>query len=149
MDEFERLLRAHYGPLERFIKFQLSGNGDAEDMLQEVCLTAYQKYHTLRDSEKFKPWILQIARNKCRNYFLAKAPEQYTVGMILRVTEGSLAPVACLEEGAEACERCDTCETVEVWKELAKAIDNVVDNVTIADLVNRRKKRLEALDYSI
>ena len=76
MDEFEQLLQQHIGPLERFIKFQLSGTGDAEDVLQDVCLTAYQKYHTLRDPEKFKPWILQIARNKCRNYFLAKAPEQ-------------------------------------------------------------------------
>ena len=82
-------------------------------------------------------------------YRLSKAPENYTVGMILRVTEGSLAPVACLDEGAEACERCDTCETLEVWRELARAIDNVVDNVTLADMVNRRKKRLEALDYSI
>lgn len=82
-------------------------------------------------------------------YRLSRAPEQYTVGMVLRVTEGSLAPVACLDEGAEACERCDTCETLEVWKALAEAIDNVVDNITIADLADRRKKRLEALDYSI
>ena len=76
MDEFERLLKQHIDPLERFIKFRINGTGDAEDMLQEVCLTAYQKFHTLRDPEKFKPWILQIARNKCRNYFLEKAPEQ-------------------------------------------------------------------------
>lgn len=82
-------------------------------------------------------------------YRLSRAPEDYTVGMILRVTEGSLAPVACLENGMAACERCDTCETLGVWKELAEAIDNVVDHVTIADLVERRKKRLEALDYSI
>lgn len=82
-------------------------------------------------------------------YRLAKAPEEYTVGMILRVTEGSLAPVACLEDGADVCERCDTCETLEVWKELARAIDAVVDGVTIADLANRHRKRLEALDYSI
>lgn len=75
MEEFERLLRSHYGPLERFVKFRLSGTGDAEDLLQEVCLTAYEKYHTLRDPEKFKPWILQIARNKCRNYYQAKRPE--------------------------------------------------------------------------
>ena len=78
MDEFERLLRAHYGPLERFIKFRLSGTGDAEDVLQDVCLTAYQKYHTLRDPEKFKPWILQIARNKCRNQ--AQAFDQQNAG---------------------------------------------------------------------
>ena len=69
--------------------------------------------------------------------------------MILRVTEGSLAPVACLDIGAEACERCDTCETLEVWKELARAIDSAVDGVTLADLAEKHQRRLEALDYSI
>ena len=82
-------------------------------------------------------------------YRLSKAPEDYTVGMVLRVTEGSLAPVACLEDGADVCERCDTCETLSVWKELAQAIDQVVDGVTIADLADRHRKRTEALDYSI
>ena len=82
-------------------------------------------------------------------YRLSRAPEQYTVGMILRVTEGSLAPVACMDEGMEACDRCDTCETLGVWKDLAKAIDDVVDGVTIADLASRHRKRQEALDYSI
>ncbi len=82
-------------------------------------------------------------------YRLTRAPEEYTVGMVLRVTEGSLAPVACLEEGADICERCDTCETLGVWKELAKAIDAVVDGVTIADLANQHRQRIEALDYSI
>lgn len=82
-------------------------------------------------------------------YRLAKSPENYTVGMILRVTEGSLAPVACLEEGTDACERCDTCETMEVWRDLAKAIDAVVDGVTIADLANQHRQRTGALDYSI
>lgn len=82
-------------------------------------------------------------------YRLAKAPEEYTVGMILRVTEGSLAPVACLEDGSDACDRCDTCETLEVWRELADAINAVVDGVTIADLANRHRMRTEALDYSI
>lgn len=82
-------------------------------------------------------------------YRLAKSPEDYTVGMVLRVTEGSLAPVACLEEGADACERCDTCETLEVWKKLEEAINAVVDGVTIGDLAQRQRKRLENLDYSI
>ena len=54
--------------------------------------------------------------------------------MILRLTEGSLAPVACLEDGADICERCDTCETLEVWQELYDAVNKVVDGVTIADL---------------
>lgn len=82
-------------------------------------------------------------------YLLSKAPESYTVGMILRVTEGSLAPVACLEEGASVCDRCDTCETLEVWKDLADAINTVVDGVTLADLAERQKKRTAVPDYSI
>ena len=69
--------------------------------------------------------------------------------MILRLTEGSMAPVACLDEGAPECDRCDTCETLEVWRELYAAINNVIDNVTIADLVERSRQRAENLDYSI
>lgn len=76
-------------------------------------------------------------------YRLAREPKKYTVGMILRLTEGSMAPVACLEEGAPECERCETCETLGVWKELYAAVNQVIDNVTIADLVEKRKKRLE------
>ena len=69
--------------------------------------------------------------------------------MILRLTEGSMAPVACLPEGAPECERCDTCETLEVWKDLYGAINNVIDHVTLADLVAKRQKHIENLDYSI
>ena len=82
-------------------------------------------------------------------YRLARDTKEYTVGMILRLTEGSLAPVACLDTGAVVCERADTCETLEVWKELYDAINQVVDGVTIADLVERRQQHLENLDYSI
>lgn len=82
-------------------------------------------------------------------YRLAKKPENYTIGMILRVTEGSLAPVACLDDGADVCERCDTCETLEVWRQLRDAINGVVDHVTVADLVSKRKQREEMLDFSI
>ena len=71
------------------------------------------------------------------------------MGMILRLTEGSMAPVACLDEGAEECERCDTCETLQVWRELYDAINQVIDNVTVADLVERRRKRMANPDYSI
>lgn len=103
-------------------------------------------------SEKYLEQIISVLnkagyvksmRGAQGGYRIAKAPEEYTVGMILRLTEGSLAPVACLEEGSAECERCDTCETVEVWKELYEAIDRVVDNVTLADLAERRRKRIE------
>ena len=66
MTEFETLLRQHYGPLERFVRFRMEGTSDAEDLLQDICLTAYTKFPSLRDREKFKPWLLQIAQNRCR-----------------------------------------------------------------------------------
>ena len=96
-----------------------------------------------------KAGYVKSVRGAQGGYRIAKAPEEYTVGMILRLTEGSMAPVVCLEEGAPECERCDTCETLEVWKELYTAINQVIDGVTIADLVEKRKLRTEYLDFSI
>ena len=109
-------------------------------------------------SEKYLEQIIAVlnragyvnsVRGAQGGYRIAKDPSEYTVGMILRLTEGSMAPVACLDEGAPECDRCDTCETLEVWKELYAAINNVIDNVTIADLVERSRQRAENLDYSI
>ncbi len=109
-------------------------------------------------SEKYLEQIISVLnkagyvksiRGAQGGYRLAKAPEEYTIGMILRLTEGSMAPVACLEDGAEECERCDTCETLEVWQQLYDAINQVIDQITIADLVEKHRKRLGNLDYSI
>lgn len=86
-----------------------------------------------------KAGYVNSVRGAQGGYHLTKAPEEYTVGMILRLTEGSLAPVACLDEGRENCERVDTCETLEVWKELYSAINRVVDGVTIVDLMHSKK----------
>jgi Rrf2 family protein len=108
-------------------------------------------------SEKYLEQIISIlnkagyvksVRGAQGGYKIAKDPSNYTVGMILRLTEGSLNPVACLDDEVNECERCDTCETLGVWKELAKAINNVVDNVTVADLVERQQERI-AGSYSI
>lgn len=82
-----------------------------------------------------KAGYVKSVRGAQGGYRLVKEPGEYTVGMILRLTEGSLAPVACLETDAEACDRVDTCETLAVWKELQNAINRVVDGVTIADLM--------------
>lgn len=109
-------------------------------------------------SEKYLEQIIAVlnragyvnsVRGAQGGYRIAKDPSEYTVGMILRLTEGSMAPVACLDEGAPDCDRCDTCETLEVWKDLYAAINNVIDNVTIADLVEKSRQRAENLDYSI
>ena len=96
-----------------------------------------------------KAGYVKSIRGAQGGYKISRAPEEYTVGMILRLTEGSMAPVACLDEGYDECERCDTCETLEVWKDLYAAINQVIDNVTIADLVEKRHRQTEYLDYSI
>ena len=101
-------------------------------------------------SEKYLEQIISVlhkagyvtsARGAQGGYRLAKDPKEFTIGMILRLTEGSMAPVTCLEEGAVECERCDTCETLDVWRDIYKAVNQVIDNVTIADLVEKRRKR--------
>ena len=79
--------------------------------------------------------ILSGLRGKGGGYKLTKAPEQYTVGSILRLTEDSLAPVSCLEPGAAACAKAAECRTLSMWQGLDKVINEYLDSVTIADLM--------------
>lgn len=72
-------------------------------------------------------------------YYLSKPPGEYTVGMILRVTEGSLAPVECLSGDINPCTRQFECVTLRLWRELDEAIKKVVDGYTLEDLVQWRK----------
>jgi Rrf2 family protein len=81
-------------------------------------------------------------------YRLAKDPGEYTVGMILRLTEGSLAPVDCLEEDSADCSRSNGCVTRGVWEELYGAIRSVVDRITLQDLVERQLSMVP-YDFSI
>lgn len=69
--------------------------------------------------------------------------------MILRLTEGNLCPVACLEDEVNQCRRCDTCETLAVWRELDEAINRVVDGVTVGELARRQTEREGIMNYSI
>ena len=82
-----------------------------------------------------KAGYVKSIRGPQGGYQLTKEPEGYTVGMILRLTEGSLAPVACMEEESSPCLRSEGCATLEVWKRLDDAIKSVVDTVTLADLL--------------
>ena len=107
-------------------------------------------------SEKYMEQIMSIL-NKARfvrsvrgpqgGYFLTRKPEEYTVGMILRLTEGSLSPVDCLDEGAESCPRQESCVTFILWKQLDDAIRGVVDKVTLQDLVDW--SHVQGQDYCI
>lgn len=71
MEYFEAQLAAVYTGVERYVKYRLNGGHDAEDLLQDICLTAYLKYDQLDKKESFKSWILSIARNRCTDYFRA------------------------------------------------------------------------------
>lgn len=75
-------------------------------------------------------------------YKLAKAPEEYTVGMILRLIEGNLAPVACMDDEPNQCTRCDKCATLSVWQKIDKAVSDVVDSITLADLVEEQRAKM-------
>lgn len=82
-----------------------------------------------------KARLLDGLRGKGGGYQLTKAPEQYTVGEILRLTEESLAPVSCLEPGAAPCARAAECRTLPLWQGLDRVINDYLNNITIADLV--------------
>ena len=72
---------------------------------------------------------------------LSRAGQEYTVGEILRLLEGNLAPVACVDDTKEACTRADECVTMEVWREIKDAVNKVVDNITLADLVEQQRQK--------
>ena len=73
MDEFEKLLDAARVSVERLVRYRLNSRADADDVLQEVYLTAYQKFPQLKNRDSFKAWIISIAGNKCNDYFRKKA----------------------------------------------------------------------------
>ena len=95
-------------------------------------------------SEKYMEQIISVLnkagfvrgiRGAQGGYLLSRAPKDYTVGMILRITEGSMEPVPCLEEGSEVCERMEECITIPLWRKLSEAISGVLDHTTLDDLI--------------
>ena len=95
-----------------------------------------------------KAGYVRSIRGPQGGYLLTRLPGDYTVGMILRLTEGSLAPVACVEEDGALCDRLDDCATILVWKKLNEAISSVVDHVTLEDLIDWHDAR-NGNDYVI
>ncbi len=79
--------------------------------------------------------LLTGLRGKGGGYRLTREPSLYTVGEILRLTEDSLAPVACLEAGAPPCPRAGECRTLKLWKGLNDVLNGYFDSVTVADLM--------------
>ena len=81
-----------------------------------------------------KAGFVKSVRGPAGGYSLKRKPEEYTVGMILRLTEGSLAPVACLSCD-EPCERADSCRTVGMWRRFEEITNEYFDGITVKDLM--------------
>jgi Rrf2 family protein len=92
--------------------------------------------------------LLLSVRGPQGGYKLAKSPAQYTIGEILRITEGNLAPVTCLETEENTCPRKENCPTLTLWEGLSKIVNNYLEGITLEDLVNQTVKP-ENLDFSI
>lgn len=85
--------------------------------------------------------ILKTARGSQGGYRLSRSPDKYTVGEILRLTEGNLAPVDCLTQDPIECERSVDCPTLPVWQGLNRVINEYLDSITLQDILDQQKKR--------
>lgn len=92
-----------------------------------------------------KAGMVEGLRGKGGGYRLSRAPKEYTVGQIVRLTEGSLAPVSCLEGEENCCPRACKCETLPVWVRLEALINDYLDSVTLEDLLQENQENSENL----
>ncbi len=95
-----------------------------------------QKYIEGIMTDLSKKGLVEAVHGKGGGYKLVKDPSEYSIKEILLSTEGSLAPVACLEKDAPPCPRAANCKTLKMWKGFNKLIDDYFSGITLADLEN-------------
>ena len=100
---------------------------------QEISLKYVEQVMSLLSANGY----VATAHGKGGGYRMERDPSDYHVGEILRLTEGTLAPVACLEAGAVPCSRAAECRTLPLWKSLSDAISACLDSFTVADLMRQ------------
>ena len=93
-----------------------------------------QKYLEGIMTDLSKKRLVDALHGKGGGYKLIREPHEYTVKEILVTTEGSLEPIACLEEGAPVCPRVAECRTLNMWKEFSKIVNDYFEGITLADL---------------
>lgn len=108
---------------------------------QEISLKYIERIMPLLTKEN----LVEGQHGKGGGYRLCRPPEDYSVGEILRITEGGLAPVACLERGAKPCPRAAECRTLPMWKKYYAMTNEFFDGISIADLM----KNGASYDYVI
>ena len=95
-----------------------------------------QKYLESIMTTLSKAGFVDAVHGKGGGYRLNRAPESYTVGSILKLTEGSLATVSCTTQGAASCNRATCCHTLPMWEKLDTMVENFFESITLADLLN-------------
>ena len=126
--------------LRLMVDLALMGNGQPvslRDVAQRQQLS--DKYLEQIVTPLSRAGLVRSVRGAGGGYLLTRGPAEYTVGDILRPLEGDLAPVECATD-AEFCDRADQCVTLELWQEIHRAVAQVVDGTTLADLVERQRK---------
>ena len=95
VSEFETLLLLNLKSLERFVNYKVNNREDAQDIIQEACLIASQKFDTLRDKTLFKAWLIRIANNKCIDYYRRKSKIETnkTVIKLIGIIKLKLLPI--------------------------------------------------------
>ena len=102
---------------------------------QEISLKYLEKILPILTKNK----IIEGVHGKGGGYKLCKNIKKYKIIDILKLTEGDLAPVACLKKGSEKCKRKATCKTLAMWKKFNEIINTFFGSITIEDLVNDNK----------
>lgn len=120
------------------VMIDLSENGNGEYIPMKTI--AERQGISLKYLERILPiltqnHIVETLKGKGGGYRLLKHPKDCTVGEILRLTEGNLTPVSCLECGAESCARAEICKTRPVWLHLQAMIDEYLDSASLLDLL--------------
>lgn len=105
-----------------------------------------EKYLEAIVSNLVKQGLLVALRGKSGGYKLTKEPKDYNIAEILKITEGSFAPVACLESRPNTCERVRMCKTIRMWEGLEKIVTEYFENISLQDLLNEGE---DATDYVI
>ncbi len=99
-----------------------------------------QKYLESIMTTLSKAGFVDATHGKGGGYRLNRAPQEYTVGSILKLTEGSLATVSCTTQGPNACNRATCCHTLPMWEKLDKMVDSFFEGITLADLLEMDEK---------
>ncbi|MBR4990393.1 MAG: RrF2 family transcriptional regulator [Oscillospiraceae bacterium] len=122
--------------LRVMVRFAQQG-GDRYIPLKEIAEAEEisQKYLETIMTTLSKAGFVDAVHGKGGGYRLSRKPEEYTIGSILKLTEGSLAAVSCTAQGAAACSRTECCQAKPMWDRLEKLIDDFFEGITLADLL--------------